>query len=161
MGDNYYSDLFERLLPGYRIVCRIFARYFGIDLTNTLTYVFVIYAVTKGIEYAWRYTSRIFRACLTCSITVPGDDGVCKDVLGWVSENVLASSGIMSGGTSALTLAPSSRGFSGGKPSEKREKLSREFCFNNIRRSPAELSISAKHRLSDTSPRSEVRCGSS
>lgn len=97
------SELLERFLPGYRIVCRIFARYLGIDLTDFMSKAFVLFALLKSVQYLWSSLSGILGITLTSSIEVP-EGRVYDDVLHWVSRNVLEGRGV---GVRALSVASS------------------------------------------------------
>jgi hypothetical protein len=79
------SELLERFLPGYRIVCRIFARYLGIDLTDFMSKAFVLFALFKSVQYLYSLLSGLSSGFLTSSIEVP-DGHVQRDVLAWVER---------------------------------------------------------------------------
>ena len=80
------SELLERFLPGYRIVCRIFARYLGIDLTDFMSKAFVLFALLKSAQYLWASVQGISVGFLTSSIEVPEGD-VQLAVLKWVESS--------------------------------------------------------------------------
>jgi hypothetical protein len=80
------SELLERFLPGYRIVCRIFARYLGIDLTDFMSKAFVFFALLKSAQYLWASVQGISVGFLTSNIEVPEGD-VQRAVLKWVESN--------------------------------------------------------------------------
>lgn len=98
------SELLERFLPGYRIVCRISARYLGLDLTKWATILFVVFALLKSIQYLWTSVSRPLATSLTCSISVPSDDRLYGDVLQWVSANILDNPFTASAGARSLVV---------------------------------------------------------
>lgn len=79
------SELLERFLPGYRIVCRIFARYLGIDLTDFVSKAFVLFALSKSVQYLYSLLSGLSSGFLTSSIELP-DKNVQRDVLAWVEQ---------------------------------------------------------------------------
>lgn len=125
------SELLEKFLPGYRIVCRIFARYLGIDLTKIMTVLFVIFALSKSIQYAWTTVFSCFAAWLTSSVTIPAKESVHEKVLLWVSKNVINSNATFSSGARFLTVAmtrTSDGAHAGTNSTENSDGLYRE-CF--------------------------------
>jgi hypothetical protein len=99
------SELLERFLPGYRIVCRIFARYLAIDLTDIMTVLFVLFALFKSIQYVSTSISRLLAIWLTSSISVSSTDQVYDDVLQWIAENVIDKNSVVLAGIRSLCVA--------------------------------------------------------
>lgn len=83
------AELLERFLPGYRLVCRITARYLGLDLTDIVSKAFVLFALLKSAQYLWSALSVGF---LTSSIHVPDGD-LQRDVLKWVERRFEVTGG--------------------------------------------------------------------
>jgi mitochondrial chaperone BCS1 len=99
------SELLERFLPGYRIVCRISARYLGIDLTKWATILFVIFALLKSVQYLWTSISSPVATWLTSSISIPSHERLYEDVLQWVSANLVDKHFTTSAGARSLVVA--------------------------------------------------------
>jgi len=101
------SELLERFLPGYRIVCRIFAKYLGIDLTKIMTFLFVLFALLKSVQYVWTSISSLLAGWLTSSITVSSDGALHGEVLRWVSSNIIDKDFPKAAGARVLSVASS------------------------------------------------------